>query len=245
MIFYMPGFYDKMQEVMNNPMPLSKFEKGIGYSFKDIKLLETALTHPSATGETGRISNQRLEFLGDAVLQLAVSDILYSAFGQSAEGTLSKVRAEIVCADSLYSTGRRIHLDDYLILGKGEERSGGRDKKNIIADAVEALIAAIYLDGGRDKSDEFIRKNHAHIIDEAMKGHLMYDYKTMLQEYAQSEGYEDLSYELISVTGPDHDQTFTSRAVMGGISYEPASSYSKKQSEHRAAENVLRKLGKI
>ncbi|NLW70819.1 MAG: ribonuclease III [Eubacteriaceae bacterium] len=220
-------------------------EERIGYHFSNAGLLKTALTHSSAAGERNTVSNQRLEFLGDAVLQLCVSHILYETFDKYAEGALSKIRSQIVCADSLFETGKKIGLDKAIFLGKGEEQSGGRSKKNIIADAMESLIAAIYLDGGQDASDRFIKTYHYEIIEEAINGQLIYDFKTMLQEYVQANDMGELLYELLNIEGPDHDHTFTTRVVIGGVVYPQASAANKKQSEHHAAENALKALGRI
>ena len=212
------------------------------YRFADKALLKTALTHSSAINEHKATSNQRLEFLGDAVLQLIISTYLYRLMPKDNEGVLSKLRSLIVCADSLFVAAEEIHLNDFLILGKGEELSGGRDKKNIMADAFESMIGAIYLDGGYSSAERFVMDKLADIIQRAASGRLTYDFKTTLQEYVQANAMGELSYELICVTGPEHDQTFTSRAVIGGEAYGEARGHNRKQSEQNAAELVLRGL---
>lgn len=221
---------------------LDILQKSIGYKFSDESLLKTALTHSSAVNETGAECNERLEFLGDAVLQLCVSTDLYKLHRSDDEGALSKLRALIVCADSLSVTSKKIDLDKFLIMGKGEEHSGGRQKKNILADALESLIAAIYLDGGYEEAIKFVRTKHGDIISEALDGHLKYDYKTMLQEYVQANKLGELTYELVDVSGPEHDRTFTSVAIIGGKKFSPAKAHNKKQSEHNAASNALKAL---
>lgn len=221
---------------------IKELEKHIGYTFKNIDLLVTALTHSSAVNEYNLVSNQRLEFLGDAVLQLCVSTDLYKEHESDDEGALSKLRALIVCADSLSITSKKIHLDEYIILGKGEEHSGGRKKKNILADALESLIAAIYLDGGFAAAEEFVRNQHRAIISEALSGQLVYDYKTKLQEYVQSHKMGELTYELVQTKGPEHDMEFTTRVVIAGVEYPLATAHNKKQSEHKAAGLALKIL---
>ncbi len=226
-------------------MDFSSLEKNIGYSFKNSELLNTALTHSSAINEQKNTSNQRLEFLGDAVLQIIISDYLYNLLPNENEGTLSKLRSLIVCADSLHVVSLPIKLNEYIILGRGELLSGGRNKKNIIADAYESIVGAIYLDGGYDHAKDFVMISLKDIIDKAVSGRLTYDYKTTLQEYVQGKAGETLSYQLISIEGPEHDQTFYSRVIIGSTAYDTASGHNRKQSEQNAAQLALRKLGVI
>jgi ribonuclease-3 len=223
-------------------MYLSEFEEKIGYHFHDSAVLITALTHSSAIKETKMQSNQRLEFLGDAVLQLIVSTYLYRMLPQEGEGTLSKVRSLIVCADSLHVAAQKIGLSEYLILGKGEELSGGREKKNIAVDAFESIIGAIYLDGGYAQAECFVFEQLGNLIQNALHGRLTYDYKTMLQEYAQANDVGDLSYLLVRVSGPEHDRTFYSTVVLNGGTFPEGLGQNRKQSEQHAAEMALRKL---
>ncbi|MBR6801091.1 MAG: ribonuclease III [Eubacteriaceae bacterium] len=226
-------------------MDFSQLEKNIGYVFKDSDKLRTALTHSSAINEQKNTSNQRLEFLGDAVLQIIISDYLYNLLPNENEGTLSKLRSLIVCADSLHVVSLPIELNEYIILGRGELLSGGRTKKNIIADAYESVVGAIYLDGGYDDAKKFVMSSLSDIIDKAVSGRLTYDYKTTLQEYVQGKLSQSLSYELVSVEGPEHDQTFYSRVVINGEGYDIASGHNRKQSEQNAAQSALRALGVI
>ncbi len=226
-------------------MDFSALENNIGYRFRDPELLITALTHSSAINEQKNTSNQRLEFLGDAVLQIIISDYLYNLLPNENEGTLSKLRSLIVCADSLHVVSLPIQLNEFIILGRGELLSGGRNKKNIIADAYESVVGAIYLDSGYDNAKEFVMTTLCDIIDSAVSGRLTYDYKTTLQEYVQGRLGISLSYELTGVEGPEHDQTFYSRVVIGEEKYAIASGHNRKQSEQNAAREALRSLGVI
>ncbi len=223
-------------------MIISRLEEKMGYRFNDTNLIKTALTHSSAINEKKTASNQRLEFLGDAVLQLVISKYLYQRMKNENEGVLSKLRSLIVCADSLFAASEIIRLNDFVILGKGEELSGGREKKNIIADAFESVIGAVYLDGGYDWAEKFILDKLHNIIEDALKGQLTYDFKTILQEYVQSKFLGELIYQLVKVSGPEHDQTFYSRVVIGNVGYDTAAGHNRKQSEQNAAELVLRKF---
>ncbi|MCL1913863.1 MAG: ribonuclease III [Eubacteriaceae bacterium] len=222
---------------------MDRLQDRIGYCFKDMSLLETSLTHSSAVNEFKKESNQRLEFLGDAVMQLAVSSFIFLNLPELDEGALSKTRSLIVCADSLFIAAKKIGLHDFLILGKGEEMSGGRNKKNIVADALESLIGAVFLDGGYEAAEKFLLSALSDVIRMALAGELTYDYKTTLQELAQSLDVGKLSYELLGVNGPEHDQVFCSRAVLGKRVFGEANGHSRKQSEQNAAENALKELG--
>ncbi|MCL1802395.1 MAG: ribonuclease III [Eubacteriaceae bacterium] len=227
---------------MNSKPDFSELEELLRYHFKDSDLLRKALTHPSAVNETKAESNQRLEFLGDAVLQLAISANIYEAHPDLNEGSLSKIRSMIVCADSLYIGANGISLSDFLILGKGEELNGGRSKKNILADSFESVIGAIFLDGGFDAAEEFIIYSLSDIISQASDGSLTYDYKTTLQEYAQALDAGELEYELVRIEGPEHEQIFYSRAVLGNRAFGEAFGHNRKHSEQNAAELALREL---
>ena len=221
-------------------MDNSKLEERIGYHFNDKNILLVSLIHSSAINEMKLESNQRLEFLGDSVLQLVISSYIYNCLPTMNEGNLSKLRSLIVCADSLYIAASSFELNEFIILGRGEQMNGGNKKKNIIADAFESLIGAIYLDGGYDCAKEFIMKTLGEITQKAISGKLTYDFKTMLQECIQSKNSGELSYELVEVKGPDHNQTFYSRAVIGDRKYEIAKGHSRKQSEQNAAEIALK-----
>lgn len=218
---------------------LERFCDEIGYHFKDRDLLVRALTHSSRAREEGSASNERLEFLGDAVLQIVISTYIFGIDSLTDEGGLSKLRALIVCSDSLDATARRIGLDSLLRLGRSEEVSGGRKNRSLTEDAMESLIGAIYLDSGMDAAREFVMKTHGPIIESAIKGRLTYDYKTTLQEKVLREKLGELSYELVGESGPDHHKTFTSRAVLSGRAYPAASGETIKKSEQNAARILL------
>lgn len=227
---------------MKTNKDLADFERNIDYGFKNRALLCEALTHSSAINELHNESNQRMEFLGDAVLQLCVSTHIYRLFPEYDEGALSKLRSLLVCADSLYISASKVNLSEYIVLGKGEEHSGGRKKKNILADAFESLIGAVYLDGGFDAADRFIVKNHHEVIEKALAGNLTYDFKTTLQEYVQSHNMGHLEYRLLETKGPEHDRTFISCVVIDKKTYGNASGHNRKESEQNAAQNALIEL---
>jgi ribonuclease-3 len=224
---------------------VKELEDRIGYRFKNEKLLLTAMTHSSAVNELKSESNQRLEFLGDSVIQLVISTYIYENLPSMNEGALSKLRSLIVCADSLHMAASLLPLSDFLILGKGEQMSGGRGKKNIIADAFESLVGSIYLDGGYEPARLFIMDSLKTVIEMAVSGELTYDYKTTLQELAQSLDAGKLVYELMRIEGPEHDQAFFSRVLLGKRAFNESMGHNRKQSEQNAAEYALRELGVI
>ena len=218
-------------------------QKTIGYTFRDLSLLETALTHTSYANEVykdGLRSYERLEFLGDSVLGFTAADYLLSAFPQLHEGELTKLRAELVCEASLAETARALGLGDHLRLGKGEEAGGGRQRVSIIADVVEAVIAAIYLDGGLLAAKRFI---YTHVLtDTRERIKLNADYKTMLQELVQQKKNQVLSYELLGETGPDHDKEFSVRVLLNGTPVGAGVGTSKKRAEQAAAREAVEAL---
>ena len=214
---------------------MKALEKTIGYQFRDASLLELALTHSSYAHEHFNGKNQdneRLEFLGDAVLELVSSDYLYSQHEKYPEGELTKLRASIVCEPSLAMCAEAISLGRYLKLGKGEESTGGRNRASITSDAMEALIGAIYLDGGFANAKEFVMK---FILNDLENKQLFYDSKTILQEMVQANYKESLSYELLKEEGPDHNKTFEVCVKLGGRVIGTGSGRSKKAAEQLAA----------
>ena len=187
---------------------LSIFEKNIGYSFKDKSLLINALTHTSYSYENKTKSNERLEFLGDSILEFISSKYLYLNYKNLSEGEMTKVRASAVCEDSLYKIANKLNFNDFLYLGKSEKTSNTK-KKAILADSVEAVIAAIYFDSNIQQVEKFIIENIKEEIEFASKNVGLKDYKTHLQEILQKNGDVDIKYNIINEEGPDHDKTFT------------------------------------
>ncbi len=218
---------------------LLKLESMIGYTFKDKKLLELALTHSSYSNDkkAGKLkNNERLEFLGDAVLELASSEFLYKQYLNKPEGELTRLRASLVCEPTLAGDAREIKLNDYLILGHGEELTGGRERDSIISDAFEALIGAIYLDGGFANAKEFVLK---FVLNDIENKHLFYDSKTILQEIVQKQYKECVNYVLVGETGPDHNKSFEVEAVFRDVVLGRGVGATKKRAEQQAAYEAL------
>ena len=217
---------------------LKKFQETIGYTFKNEQLLKQALTHSSYANEKHlkKLSdNERLEFLGDAVLEVTSSEFLFANYPNLTEGQLTKLRASIVCEPTLAACTESIHLGDFLFLGKGEERTGGRTRKSVLSDAMEAVIGAIYLDGGFASAKEFVLK---FIMTDIEHKHLFYDSKTILQEVVQGE-HEQLTYVLLGETGPDHDKTFEVGVLIGKKEISTGKGHTKKAAEQDAAYQAL------
>ncbi len=224
---------------------MKTLEDKLGYHFQNPALLENALTHSSYANEhhLGSLnSNERLEFLGDSVLGMVVADNLYHTFPNLPEGDLTRLRANLVCEGSLAMVARRLNLGSYLRLGKGEASCGGADRPSIIADAVEAVLAAVYLDGGiaqaRRIVQHFILDNIAQ-VQEASR-----DHKTYLQEIVQRKSGQVLSYHLIGSSGPDHNKLFTMEVQLNGKPIGSGSGHSKKEAEQMAAKSAIQKLEK-
>ena len=214
---------------------LDELEKQIGYRFLDRMLFKQALTHSSYANEhylSKSGCNERLEFLGDAVLELICSDYLYSVYPDKPEGELTKIRASIVCEPTLAFCASGVSLGSYLLLGKGEETTGGRGRDSIVSDAMEALIGAIYLDGGFTNAKEFV---HKFILNDMEHKQLFYDSKTILQEIVQSITEDSLSYEILSEQGPDHNKSFEVRALIGTREVGRGTGRTKKAAEQVAA----------
>ena len=222
---------------------LAELERKIGYEFKNRELLHHAMTHSSYSGGKNYECNERLEFLGDAVLQLTVSKYLFTNMKNLPEGELTKLRASIVCENSLYSFAKRIDLGKYILLGKGEEITGGRDRKSILSDAFEAMIAAVYLDRGDEQSAKMILSFVPDI--EALKSGKVRlgDYKTILQEIIQKNPEEHISYKVEEFDGPHNHRTFTANVLLNGQSIGKGSGHSKKEAEQAAAKEAVRLMG--
>ena len=223
---------------------LHEFENIIGYKFKNINLLHESLSHSSFANESkGTLkSNERLEFLGDSVLSIVVSEYLFSNFSDLPEGELTKTRSTLVCEKSLHSFGNTISLGDYIMLGKGEEATGGHQRPSIIADAFEAVIAAIYLDGGYEAAKKHIMRFMPKDVRAAVKK-AYDDYKTILQEIVQKNPEESVEYHLVGESGPDHHKSFTIQVMLNSNVIGEGTAGSKKQAEQLAAKEALKLMG--
>ncbi len=214
------------------------FQNIIGYAFQNEGLLTQALTHSSYANEKHRKDgdNERLEFLGDAVLEVVTSEFLFLNYPDLSEGDLTKLRASLVCEPTLAGCTSQLRLGEFIHLGRGEELTGGRSRKSILSDALEAVIGAIYLDGGFTNAKEFI---HRFILTDIEHKKLFYDSKTILQEYVQGNCEELLNYRLLEETGPDHEKSFTVEARIGEKSISTGSGHTKKAAEQEAAYHAL------
>ena len=222
---------------------LKDLEAVIGYHFHNISLLQNALTHSSYANErwhNSLLSNERLEFLGDSVLGMLVAEYLYRNFPNRPEGELTRMRADMVCEKTLAGVAEKIHLGQHLLLGHGEEQGGGRSRESILADAVESVIAASFLDGGMEAALHFIK---TFILVEVPVSQLHnMDYKTKLQELVQQKKNQVLSYNLLSETGPDHDKHFEVCVALNGKEVGRGEGRSKKRAEQEAARLAINKL---
>lgn len=222
---------------------MKELQERIGYSFKNEKLLEEALTHSSYTNGKHLKSNERLEFLGDSVLSIVVSKYLFENLTNMPEGQLTKIRAGVVCENALYPFARKIDLGKYIFLGKGEEMTGGRDRHSILADAFEALIAAIYLDGGIEAARGFILP-FLPPLDKLKDGKfLLGDYKTVLQEIIQQNPEEKIAYEIAAESGQAHNKQFTANVLLNGQVIGTGIGKSKKEAEQNAAREAIGLMG--
>ena len=228
---------------MKHNTDLDGFQKIIQYQFNNTGLLKNALTHSSYANEkkTGNYKdNERLEFLGDAVLELTSSEFIYTGNPDMNEGKMTRLCASIVCEPTLAMCARQIHLQEYIMLGKGEDLTGGRTRDSIISDALEALIGAIYLDGGFANAKEFI---HRFVLNDLENKQLFYDSKTILQEVVQAHGLE-VEYELTGEEGPEHDKKFHVIAKAGDLFVVKGTGHTKKAAQQQAAYNALLHLKK-
>ena len=221
---------------------LEKLEQVIGYKFNDRDLLAHAMTHSSYANEKHwekARNNERLEFLGDAVLELVSSDFLFHKNSHMPEGEMTRTRASMVCEQALAYCAGEIHLGEYLMLGRGEEATGGRERASVVSDAMEALVGSIYLDGGFASAKEFI---HKFILNDLENKQLFYDSKTILQEMVQGMGREALTYELLGEDGPEHNRVYETCAKIGGREIGRGQGRSKKAAEQMAAYRGILKL---
>ena len=223
---------------------LVRLSEQIGVPFHRLSLLDEALTHSSYTNEAKNCMphNERLEFLGDAVLELASSTYLYERFPDCSEGELTKMRASLVQSETLARLARGLELGSHLLLGRGELLGGGADRQNNLENAFEAVIGAVYLDGGWETARDYVARQFATEVLSVKRSHVSRDYKTTLQEHIQQKRHESISYELIGESGPDHDKRFTTRVLIGGESMGEGTGRSKKEAEQQAAAEALSHL---
>ena len=222
---------------------IKDLETAIGYRFRDIQLLQNALTHSSYANErwhNSLMSNERLEFLGDSILGMMVAEYLYRTFPDRPEGELTRMRADMVCEQTLANVAGRIGLGEHLLLGKGEEQGGGRTRNSILADAVESVIAASFLDGGMEAARQFIQKFI--LVEVPVKKLHNVDYKTGLQELVQQKKNQVLTYTLVGESGPDHDKRFDVEVKLNGKVVGLGSGSSKKRAEQDAARVAIESL---
>ncbi len=220
-------------------MNLENLEKNIGYKFKNINLLKNALTHTSYAYEHGIQSNEKLEFLGDSILEFVSSEYMYNKYTNLKEGEMTKVRATVVCEKSLYKIAILHNFSDFLYLGRSEVMTGGNKRPAILADSVEAVIAAIFIDGGLEPAKRFIIENLKEEIEIATKHVGEKDYKTVLQEELQKNGDVKIEYKIIKESGPDHDKTFEAEVCLNGKLLATGKGKSKKEAEMQAAKKAL------
>ena len=223
---------------------MMELEEKLGYAFKDPSLLSEALNHSSYANEhraQGENSNERLEFLGDSVLGFVTAEFLFELHQDLPEGDLTRQRAALVCEQSLHEVAKMLDLGKYLKLGKGEESGGGRHRPSILADATEAVFAAVYLDGGIRAASDLI---HRVLLDKEGEHaeSLVQDYKTALQELVQRKSGQQLSYHMVGESGPDHNKTFTAEVLLNGEGVGTGSGHSKKEAEQAAARAAIHKL---
>ncbi len=223
---------------------MKELERRIGHSFNNRSLLLTALTHSSYANErhdSACMSYERLEFLGDSILSLVTAEYLYSHEPALPEGRMTRLRAELVCEVSLHKVAQELGIGGYMRLGKGEEHSGGRERASILADMVESVIAAIYLDSGMDKARSFIMEK---VLRDAQlsESHRVADYKTALQELVQKKSDSSIQYQIVSESGPDHNKVFTFRVLVNGKEAGQGSGRTKKEAEQMAARQALETL---
>lgn len=223
---------------------IHSLQETINYKFNNTHMIIEAITHSSYANESKNKNiryNERLEFLGDSALGLTISEYIFEKYKHLPEGELTKMRASVVCEASLARQARNIGLGQYLLLGKGEELTGGRDRESILADALEALIGAIYIDGGIEESRKFVLNYFMGSIVLASKGSLFKDYKTDLQELLQSKGFEKITYKVVNEYGPDHNKSFDVEVLLGDTVIGRGSGKSKKEAEQRAANEGIKR----
>jgi len=231
-----------MEKCMNERQ-ISKIQDKLGYFFGNRELLIRSLTHSSYANEnmkSGMTSNERLEFLGDSLLGMTVAELIYKNKPELTEGQMTKLRAELVCEKSLAALADKLDLGAYMMLGRGEENGGGRSRPSILADALEAVLAAIYLDGGFDPTIRFVSDCFRNHLDDTLNSNS--DYKTLLQEMIQVKPGQTHVYDIIEETGPDHDKTFTVEVKLNGRPFGKGKGKSKKSAEQAAAQAAIQNI---
>ena len=221
---------------------MEKIEKNIDYKFKNRELLENALRHTSYAYENHTTSNEKLEFLGDSILEYVSSEYLFTHYKNLKEGEMTKVRATVVCEKSLYKIAQKHRFDEYIKVGRSERHTHGNKKPAIMADSVEAIIAAIYLDGGMEPAKKFIIENLKDEIEVATKNVGDKDYKTVLQEKLQENGEVKIEYSITNESGPDHDKTFEAEVEVNGKVLAKGVGKSKKAAQMQAAKKALENI---
>ncbi|ENZ01760.1 ribonuclease III [Clostridium thermobutyricum] len=223
-----------------NKLKLKEMEASLGVTFTNLSYLRVALTHSSFANQYKDSEyNERLEFLGDSVLQLSVTEYLYKNYKEKSEGELTKIRSLIVCENSLYEVAKSVNIGAYIRMSRGEELTGGRNRVSIQADAIEAVIAAIYLDKGFEYAREFILNKFHDIIDKAINNKIILDFKTKLQEHLQQNGEVNITYELVKFEGPPHRRKFYTRVLINKEVMGEGEGYSKKEAEQKSAKQAL------
>jgi ribonuclease III len=232
--------FDRQEFIKN----LRNLETKLYYDFKNKDHLITALTHSSFAKEIGKnvVFNERLEFLGDAVVGVCIADMIYNEFTDLPEGEMTKVRAAIVCEQSLAKKAAELNIGDFLLLGKSEITTEGRNRASILADAMEAIIAAIYLDNGYQEATRFVLHHFLADVKKHSQGFVSSDFKTILQEKLQANGKVDINYKIVNEEGPQHKRYFTVSLFVSGVEYGQGSGFSKKEAEQMAAKNALTKV---
>jgi ribonuclease-3 len=227
----------------------AEFQERLGYRFSDRELLARALTHKSYTNErreTGSVNNERLEFLGDTVLGFVIGELIFRSFPALQEGALSKIKAHLVSAATLSEKARTLGIGRFLRMGTGEARSGGAEKLSLLADGFEAVVAAIYLDGGLPAAEAFTRRVFGPDVSGIDVGDLSFhDYKTALQETAQALGLPLPDYRIVDEYGPDHEKTFVVEVAWDGTPFAYGRGASKREAQRKAAKEALKKLGRL
>ena len=224
---------------------MQELERKLNYAFRNPALLQEALNHSSYANEHRAAhlhSNERLEFLGDSVLGFVTAEFLFQRHPEAPEGDLTRIRAALVCEQSLYEVAQRLGLGQYLKLGRGEEAGGGRERTSILADAVEAVFAAVYLDGGMDAARDLIHRCLLDAQRESVVEERRRDYKTALQELVQRQADQTLTYRMVDEQGPDHAKTFRAEVLLNGEAIGSGSGHSKKEAEQAAARAAMEAL---